>query len=341
MTSEIGKTEITSRSFGTEVLPREQVRVLIPHNPESAHYNAAVLGKTGELLIVAREVSLAKVRAGTPDMGNLVVYRSTPDSVVEIGKLDLPSNSEVANWEDPRAFTSDEGEDILMGLTAIRASDNKPVAATLKGRIIEGNFQIDTSSAAVCLNDEGKNTTPLSLNRVLFRRNGFPRDLELAEIVKDEETGQGKLRILKTIQFPKKPWCEWQIGTQAQMLPDGILPVHGTNRISLGIDPETKQEVYGYTYSLGLAKLNKNMDLIKVSDEPLFTRDSFKYILPMGQEMDPNKDVIYCCGYSFDGKTVRFAINIGDLMTVEVARKFSDLQGMLDTSKPIEIYTAA
>lgn len=333
MTRELGERVI--RDFQTEVLPLEKVRVLIPHTPELAHYNAAVLGKTDGLLIVAREVSLAKVQVGTPDRGNLVVYRSTPDSVVEIGRLDLSSNPEVVNWEDPRAFTSDEGEDVLMGLTAIRASDNKPVAATLKGRIIEGNFQIDTSSVVVCLSDEGKNTTPLSLDRVLFRRNGFPHDLELAETVNDEETGQGKLKVLKIIQFPKKPWCEWQIGTQAQMLPDGILPVHGTNRISLGIDPETEQEVYGYTYSLGLAQLDENMNLIKVSDEPLFTRDSFKNILPMGQEMNPNKDVIYCCGYSFDGRTVKFVINVGDLMSVEVVKELSELKNILKSSKPI------
>lgn len=334
MTREI--IETVGRSFQTEVLPREKVRVLIPYNPdkpEFAHYNAAVLGEAGGLLIVARRVSLDKVRAGKPDMGHLVVYRSTPNKVEEIGRLDLSCCPSVINWEDPRAFTS--GKDVLIGLTAIMASGNKPVAATVRGQIIEGNFRIDTKSLAVFPYDEGKNTTPVSLGTVLFRRNGFPHLLELARVVRGSETNQDRLEVRRTIEFPKRPWCEWQMGTQAQMLPNGILPIHGTNRFVRRINPKTGQVEYGYTYSLGLAQLDEKMNVIKVPDEPLFTRDSFENILPMGKEMDPDKEVVYCCGYSFDGEIVTFIVNIGDLMTVEVKKKFSELKYMLEITKTI------
>lgn len=199
----------------------------------------------------------------------------------------------------------------------------------MSGRIIGGDFKINTESLVVCLSDEGKNTTPISLDDVLFRRNGFPHLLEVAKTVKDKRTDQCKLEVIKTIKFPKKPWCEWQMGTQAQILPNGILPIHGVNRFSRGINPKTNLEVYGYTYSLGLAQLDENMNVIKVSDAPLFTRESFKNILSMGWEMDPNKNVVYCCGYYMDGETVKFVINVGDLMTIEVEKKFSNLQDML------------
>ena len=157
------------------------------------------------------------------------------------------------------------------------------------------------------------------------------------EVVKDgkDENGQKKLEVKKIIQFPTKPWCEWQIGTQAQILPGGILPIHGVNRFSLGMDPQTGEEVFGHTYSLGLAQLDKNLEVIKVTDTPLFTRESFKNILPMGKELDYNKDVIYCCGYSILGDRVKFIINIGDLMTVEVSKSLFELQRALDKSSPI------
>lgn len=324
----------THRSFDTEVLDPNNVRVLIPYDPELAHYNAAVLGgnTSDALFILAREVPLANVRAGIPDKGVLVVYRSNLNEVKKIGKLDL-SNPKVINWEDPRAYTA--GKDVFMGLTAIRASDNKPVAATVRGRIIEDGFKIDPESLTVCLNDEGKNTTPISVNRFLFRRNGSPHLLEVAQAVKDGTTERDRLEVIKTIKFPKKSWCEYTMGTTAQMLPGGILPIHGVNRYSIGINSETGFEEHHYTYSIGLAQLDENMNVIKVSDAPIFTRDSFKNILPMGQEMDTNKDVVYCCGYLFNGETVKFVINIGDLMTVEVTKEFSELKDMLELAKPI------
>ena len=56
----------------------------------------------------------------------------------------------------------------------------------------------------------------------------------------------------------------------------------------------------------------------------------------MGKELDTNKDVIYCCGYSVEGDMVKFAINIGDLMTVEVSKSLFELQRALDKSSPID-----
>ncbi len=105
----------------------------------------------------------------------------------------------------------------------------------------------------------------------------------------------------------------------------------------MGTNPETGKEVYGYAYSLGLglAQLDEELNVIKVTDKPLFTRRSFKDILPMGMELDPNKDVVYCCGYSFDGETVKFVINIGDLMTVEVKEEFFKLQEILESTSTI------
>jgi len=325
-----------------EILPTERVRVLIPYDPEIAHYNAAVIRprkNPSDILILVREVPLAAVRAGTPDKGNLLIYRSTPEKVEKIAQLDL-SNPNVNNWEDARAFRSDEtdnqdveSEEVLIGLTATRVSDNTPVAATVRGKIIDGNFSIEQESLLVYLDDEGKNVTPISLTESLFRRKGFRHSFEVVEDGKDENS-QNKLKVKKIIQFPKKPWCEWQVGTQAQILPDGVLPIHGVNKFSLGIDPKTGKEIDGYTYSMGLAQLDENLNVIKITDTPLFTRESFKNILPMGEEMDTNKDVIYCCGYSVDGDIVKFIISIGDLMTVEVSKSMTELKGILDKSSP-------
>lgn len=327
-----------------EILPIEDVRVLIPYDPEVAHYNAAVIRSRknpSDLLILVREVPRAAVRTGTPDKGNLIIYRSTPDKVERIDQLDL-SDPNVSNWEDARAFRSDEtvvddqgveSERVLIGLTAIRASDNAPVAATVQGKVIDGNFSIEQESLVVYLNDEGKNMTPISLTESLFRREGSWDSLEVVEHGVDEN-GQNKLRIEKTILIPKREWCDWRIGTTAQMLPGGILPLHGVKRISLGIDPQGK-EVFGYTYSIGLVQLDEDLNVVKITDTPIFTRESFKNRLSMGEELDTNKNVVYCCGYSVEGDTVKFVVNIGDLMTVEVKKSLFELRRALDKSSPI------
>lgn len=328
-----------------EILPSDQVRVLIPHDPEVARYNAAVIRSKknpSDLLILLREVPLTTVASGIPDKGNLLIYRSTPEKVEKIAQLDL-SDPNISNWEDARAFMSDtifaddqgiEREEVTIGLTAIRTGDDKPLAATIRGKVIDGNFSIEQESLTVYPNDEGKNMTPISLDQFLFRRYGNRHSLEVVEHGKDEN-GKDKLEVKKVIQFPKKSWCEWQIGTQAQILPGGILPIHGVNRFSLGFDPKTKEEVFGYTYSLGLAQLDKDLNVVKITDTPLFTRESFKNILPMGMELDTNKDVVYCCGYSVEGDIVKFVISIGDLMTVEVSKTMSELRSALDKSSLI------
>lgn len=342
--------EILPTILKPEILSPDQVRILIPHNPEVAHYNAAVIPNytdsenPNEILILVREVPLAGVKSGIPDKGSLLIYRSTPDLVEEVARLEL-SHPEISNWEDARAYVFEEVDrqgvkhrKVSIGLTAIRTSDNAPVASTIEGEVVDGKFSINPESLLIYPEDVGKNVTPISANESLFRRNGHCRSLEVVEHGKDEK-GQNKLKIKKIIDFPEKSWCQWQIGTQAQMLPGGILPIHGVNRFPLGINPETNKEEFGYTYSLGLAQMDENLEnlsLIKISDMPIFTRESFKNILPMGKEMDPNKDVIYCCGYSVVGDTVKFVINIGDLMTVEVSKKLSELQKMLDQSSPVE-----
>lgn len=300
------------------------VRVLMPHNSETAHYNAAVIGK----LFIIREVLLNEVKPGLPDPTKLNIYRSTIGKPEKIGQLNL-SDPSISNWEDARAFSSKKSKKVLIGLTAIRTPDNEPVAATVEGNIVDNNFLVDPKSLTVYPNDIGKNVTPISLNHSLFRRNGFGHSLEIVETNK-KENGNDNLKVKKIIEFPKKPWCEWQIGTQAQVLPGGILPIHGVNRFNLGTEPEIQNEVFGYSYSLGLAQLDRDLNVIKMSNDPLFTRQSFKNILPMGKELDTNKDVIYCCGYSITGGTVKFIINIGDLMTVEVTKTLSELKRALD-----------
>ena len=139
-----------------EILPTERVRVLIPHDPELARYNAGVIpGENGDLLIFVRVVPRAGVRANTPDEGNVDIYRSTPEKVEKIGQLKL-FHPDVRNWEDARAFRSDETDDqgvkndeVLIGLTAIRASDNQPVAAMVRGKVSDGNFILDKESLVV------------------------------------------------------------------------------------------------------------------------------------------------------------------------------------------------
>jgi hypothetical protein len=266
-------------------------------------------------------------------MGNLFIYRSTPGVVEKIGQLNL-SDPGVNNWEDARAFCSDQCDKFLIGLTAIRARDNHPVAATVRGRIVDDNLSIEQESLTVYLKDEGKNVTPISLKHSLFRRDGLRHSLEVVEY-NGEEGGLKNLKVIKTIEFPKRPWCEWQIGTQAQLLPGGILPIHGVNRFSLGIDQQTGEEIFGYAYSLGLALLDEDLNVVDMSDAPLFTRESFKDILPMGKELDTNKDVVYCCGYSVDGDIIKFVINIGDLMTVEVSKSLLELRKELRLESPL------
>ena len=326
-----------------EILSIEKVRVLMPYDPEIARYNAAVVRSrknSSDILILIREVPIANVKAGIPDKGNLLIYRSTPEKVEKVAQLDL-SNSNISNWEDARAFRPDEIDDqgvenegVLIGLTAIRAIDNKPVAATVRGKVIDGNFSIDQESLVVYLDDEGKNVTPISLNQSLFRREGSRHSLEVVENVKDD-CGKNGLKVKKRIDFPKRSWCEWKIGTQAHLLPGGILPIHGVNRFSLGIDNETGDEIFGYTYSMGLVQLDGELNVVKIADNPLLTRESFKEILPMGTELDTNKNVIYCCGYSVEGDSVKFIVNIGDLMTIEVSRSLFELKTILDESSPI------
>jgi len=334
-----------------EILDCSEVRVLIPYDPEIAHYNAAVIqskNSEGEILIICREVPMEKRKQGLPDMGNLYIYRAPPgkekaEKVKEF-KLDHP---DVINWEDARAHTSSKEEEnengekfqeVSIGLTAIRSGDNKPVAATIKGEISSGNFSIKQESLLIYPNDEGKNVTPISDSLSLFRRNGEEgrHSLEVVEHSTDDK-GNNKLNVRKIIKFPIKSWCEYQIGTQADMLPGGILPIHGVNKFELGINPKTGKMEDGYTYSLGFAQLDKDLNLIKMTDTPMYTRKSFKKVLPMGIEMDSNKDVVYCCGYSVDivSGIAKIVINVGDVSTYEVSKEVSDIQKSLDQSSPI------
>ncbi|MDP4010120.1 MAG: hypothetical protein Q8P53_04045 [Candidatus Shapirobacteria bacterium] len=317
-------------------LERDKVRVLIPYDPKVARYNAAVIRVGGNSIFLAREVPRDGVMPGIPDRGKLIIYRLEPElpEAKMIGQLDL-SHGEINNWEDARACSGKNGE-VLIGLTAIRARDNRPVAATVRGNIVDNNFSINKESLIVYPNDEGKNVTPISLNQFLFRREGFRHSLEVIEYNENEE-GEKKIKVIRTIEFTKRPWCEWQIGTQAQLLPGGILPIHGVNRFSLGVDQHTGEEVFGYAYSLGLALLDEDLNVVDMSDTPLFTRESFKDILPMGKELDANKDVIYCCGYSVDGDIIKFVINIGDLMTVEVTKSLLELRKELRLGSPFAI----
>src|SRR3990167_704272 len=81
-----------------EIFPTEKVRVLIPYDPEVAHYNAAVIRSRknpSEILILLREVSRAVVKSGIPDKGNLLIYRSTPEKVERIAQLYLPTDPTV------------------------------------------------------------------------------------------------------------------------------------------------------------------------------------------------------------------------------------------------------
>lgn len=328
-------------SFTPEVLSPEHVRVLIPHNPELAHYNAAVLRSKkspNKLLLMVREVPMESVRAGFPDKGRLIYFLSTPEEVRRMAQLDL-DRDDLSHLEDPRAFCSEESftgeggveyQKVAIGLTAIDAINNRPVVATVRGRLMDDDFQLEPESFVVYKDDEGKNVTFVSLEQFFIRRNGELHTHEL-ELVKNAQDGDGKniLKTIQTIQFPKKWWCEWGMGTQAQMLEDGILPIHGVNRTSLGFNPDTGEEVFEHTYSLGLAQLDADKKVIRVSERPLFTRKSFEKILSMDKEMDPTKHVVYCCGYSVDDDIVRFVVNIGDLMTVEVAKKMSELRALL------------
>lgn len=335
----ISPTRTTTNEDIVPELPVESCRILIPHDPEIARYNAAVIGSNpNDIFILVREVRRAFVKRGAPDMGSLILYRSTPDRVERAAQIDI-SDPNVSNWEDARAFRYEvidsEGikrENVLLGLTAIRAKDNKPVAATIKGTIVNGNFSVDQKSLTVFPEAVGKNLTPIDSEHLLFRPEGFTDSLEVVEIISDEN-GQNTLRVTNEIKFPKTSWSDWQIGTQAQFLPGGILPIHGVNRFVLNTDQEGKP-IFGYTYSLGLAKIVDGI-VVQITDKPLFTRKSFKKILPMGQELDTNKDVIYCCGYSIDKDIVKFVINIGDLMTVEVPKSLAELQKALDNSTPI------
>ena len=318
-----------------EILSSEDVRVLISYDPEVARYNAAVIQSEKDNLIMLREVQRNSVRPDRPDKGDLVIYRSTSNLVERVGKLNL-QHPDVDSWEDVRAIIADDGK-IVMGMTAIRASDSKPVAATMACRVENGNLSIIQESLRVYLKDRGKNVTPISETQFLFRREKFKHSLELVENGKDA-TGQDKLKVRKIIHFPIRSWSKWQIGTQAQILPGGIIPVHGINRYSLGIDQLTKKDTFGYTYSLGLVKLDENLKVIKITNIPLFTRESFKNILPMGIELDENKDVVYCCGYSIDEDVVKFIINIGDLMIVEVSKSLSELEKMFNVLQALPVF---
>lgn len=306
-----------------EILPTDQVRVLI-YQENEAIFNAGVIDVEGTRLMVVRKVDMQHVERGKPDMGNVGIYEVTDDGAKEVGQLNI-SHPDVSNWEDARVFVSDEGK-ILVGLTAIRKIDNHPVAAAVELEFVDGKLSLKEDTLHVYFNDEGKNTTPISSDEILFRPEDTKHILVKAKHGTDE-FGQNKLEVVKTIQFPKKSWCEWQIGTQAQFLPGRILPIHGVNRFNLA--DVGKEEVFAHTYSLGFAQLDENDNVIKVTDTPWLTRRSLKNVLPMGTELDDNKDVIYCCGYSIRGNMVRFVINIGDRMTVEVSKSLAEIQKML------------
>ncbi len=289
-------------------------------------YNAAAWHETvsGNTILLVREVTQAAPK-GEPDRGAILRLELDPSGqVLNETVVWQPDQEDRQHLEDTRALLLPDGR-VQLGLTAVIRQGEVFVPYPALTTLEATNWRAELPPVVVFQNlGPGKNTTPLSEQEFLFRRDDQACSHELAVCRVDGSQAE----LLSTIQFPTDlPWARWRIGTTLpplwQTTTEALLIIHGItitdNR---------------YIYSLGKAKLSRKGDLYQVEiwPEPLLTPDSFRGSDedPLQTELHQERRVVYACGgvqKEVDNSLVlALFVNVGDRRTVEVHLPMAELK---------------
>lgn len=293
-------------------------KLILPHG-----YNPGALYLSHGVLAVARELRPEVFeRMDGQDDNVLKVLLLGREGSEELHELVIPSPGiPVANWEDTRVLQTDQNEGIV-GATAKRRNGRDVVNPSLFIVRWQNDQLVVVGKPLVLTEIEGKNTTPVSHDndrvRFLYRDEGFDHSLFLMTVETASPNGHRLIRD-KRIDFPAVGWAEYKVGTVAEPIPTPngnlLLPMHGQ-----------KLENGKYIYSIGVAELTRDFDLLGISRNPIFVRSDF----PTKNELHPNeKEVVYSCAQLVEGTQVRWLVSVGDDHTFLTSPKaIQELQQM-------------
>lgn len=281
-----------------------QLRLILPRA-----FNPGLVYSSDGMVAIGRELKPEVLEAMTGQDDNVLkVYLLGKEGSKELHELVIPSTGlTVVNWEDTRVFQIDQNEGIV-GATAKRRNGRDIVNPSLFKVRWENDQLVVVGKPLVLTEIEGKNTTPVDYNynsiRFLYRDETFHHSLFLMT-VEGIRTDSHRLIKEKRINFPKVWWANYKIGTVAEPIttPNGnlLLLLHG-QRIENG----------KHIYSIGVAELTRDFDLLGISRDPIFVRSDF----PTKNELHPDeKEVVYACAQIIEGDNILLLVSVGDGLT--------------------------
>ncbi len=267
-----------------------------------------------ETVLMSRAVFVNNLREGEPDRNSLhVCVIDEKGNRRRIHDLSLPVNDRIINWEDARM-----GPDSTLGLTVVLLEDGKypPHPALVKVEFRDGNLEVVDGSTQIFDKLDGKNVIPLD-DGFIYRPDDFPHQLH--HVDKNGEM----IKIIDFEDFKETYWISKKMGAVARPIEmeDGhkLLLIHGVRGSDegiIGIDGTLKKDIY----SIGIAVLDKDWHVVAVDPKPFLERKDFIGNLPVSQDLDPKKEVVYLVDFQEkekDGETyIRLPVNVGDRATV-------------------------
>ncbi len=278
-----------------------------PISPDWAIYNTTFISapELSGTIFLSRAVDMRNVREGEPDRNSLHVCVTDPSGNRQrLKDLELPVDDMIVNWEDARV-----GADGTLGFTVVIREGDKynPHPALIKVGIEDGNLKV-VGTPKIFENIIGKNVVPFE-DGFIYRPDGASYQL-------DHLDSQGGL--LKTIDFSNFRNIEWlskKMGIVARPieLEDGLklLLIHGV-RGGRGIDGSIKDDIY----TIGIAVLDENWQVVAVDKEPLLERGDFLGNLQPNEDLRSKKEVVYACDFTERKDGLILPVNVGDRITV-------------------------
>lgn len=254
---------------------------------------------------LSRAVDMRSVKQGEPDLNSLQVCFTDNHGTSHLLKdLELPTDSRIVNWEDPRV-----GADGTLGFTVVFRENGRydPHPALVKVEIVDGNLKV-VGTPTIFENLIGKNVIPFE-DGMIYRPDSASHQLHYLN-------SQGELlKIIDFSKFKNIDWISKKMGatTRAIDLEDGLklLLIHGIKE-GIGIDGSFKE----YIYALGIAVLNENWEVLAVDKKPLLERKDFLGDLQTKHDLRPEKEVVYLCDFTETESGLILPVNVGDRITV-------------------------
>ena len=338
--------EIKSTSGG---IPRLGFRQLLPISDEYAHINLIQIPLGGgETLMVGRRIPRARVVTGTPDFNKVVLFKKSSDGVRFLNYLKIPDpdGQQVDNWEDARWDYADRGRFRIAWTALTPAQDPKrkgefdPHPALTFAHLdpLNETDPLAIDEVHVFSNYIGKNFVPISvakpedINRYLFRLDEDNSAFYLMEFK------EGELKIVKRIEMPSTEYSKKRPGINFRdiLLANGnrLLIDHGVNDEYIQVLDPKSPFLYSYEvfsrYGIGATILTRDWDVLKRTQKPLRTRESYADQISLDQELSSLKSAIYSVDRRVFPEGVDLDISVGDLVPCQDIITTEELSKALD-----------